>query len=338
MSTLKTCLSLDFADCRSYNGKSTGAGALGLWTHHLKDIEVIDYSDGYYEGKALKMGAGVEGLEAYIAADAAGLHVVGGTCPSVGIAGGYSQGGGHSPLASKHGLGADQILEWEVVTAEGELLIANRQQNSDLYWAMSGGGGGVYAVAVSVKYKAHPDTAFSGFTLNYLTANTTLDAHYEAINFLHALIPQLTDKGISVVWYFEEEYLMISPITAPEITSDELREYLKPLEDKITSLGIQFESKYTDFKGFLPYYNGTANPDQPIDVGIAQYGGRLIPTEVLLDEQKNRDLTDAFRSINENGGQFIGVGLNVSKAVAGDVDNAVLPAWRSASIATVLTT
>lgn len=284
------------------------------------------------------MGAGVEGLEAFVAADKEGLHVVGGTCPSVGITGGYSQGGGHSPLASLHGLGADQILEWEVVTAEGKHLIANRKKNSDLYWAMSGGGGGVFAVAMSVKYKAHPDIPFSGFTLNYLTENITQDAHYEAINFLHAMVPQLTQHRISVVWYFESGYLTISPITAPDITSKQLKKLLKPLEKKLKSLGISYTSKYTDFKGFLPYYNWTANPEQPIDVGIAQYGGRLIPTEILLDEQKNQDLTDAFRSINENGGQFIGVGLNVPKAVAGDVDNAVLPAWRGASIATVLTT
>lgn len=322
----------------SYNGKSTGAGALGLWMHHLKDIEVIDYSDSHYEGKALKMAAGVEGLEAYVAADKAGLHVVGGTCPSVGIAGGYSQGGGHSPLASLHGLGADQVLEWEVVTAEGKHLIANRKKNSDLYWAMSGGGGGVFAIAMSVKYKAHQDIPFSGFSLAYTTDDISQDTHYEAINFLHAMIPSLTEKGISVVWFFEAPYLQVSPITAPNIPSEKLKEYLKPLEEKLKSLGIKATTKYTDYKGFLPYYNGTANPDQPIDVGIAQYGGRLIPTEILLDESKNQDLTNAFREINEKGGQFIGVGLNVSKAVAGDVDNAVLPAWRTASIATVITT
>lgn len=306
--------------------------------HHLKDIEVIDHSDAHYQGKALKMGAGVEAIEAYVAADKAGLHVVGGTCPSVGLTGGYSQGGGHSPLASKYGLGADQVLEWEVVTAQGKHLIANREQNSDLHWAMAGGGGGTYAIAFSVKYKAHEDMPFSGMTLNYLTPKGSEGQHYEAINFLHSLVPKLTDKGISVVWYFEETYLTISPITAPDISSDQLKEYLKPLEDKLNVLDIPFNSTYTNFKGFLPYYNGTANPDQPIDVGIAQYGGRLIPTDILTNEQKNQDLTDAFRSINKNGGQFIGVGLNVSKAVAGDVHNAVHPSWRDASIATVLTT
>lgn len=199
-----------------YNGKSTGAGALGLWMHHLKDIEVIDYEDAHYSGKALHMGAGVEGLEAYVAADAAGLHVVGGTCPSVGLTGGYSQGGGHSPLSSYHGLGADQILEFEVVTAEGEHLICNREQNTDLYWAMSGGGGGTFAVAMSTKYKAHPDVPFSGMTLNYQTTNlSSLDAHYEAVEYLQSMVPSLTARSISVVWYFEVSNDTLMPSQAP---------------------------------------------------------------------------------------------------------------------------
>lgn len=53
------------------------------------------------------MGAGVQGFEAYEAAHAKELAVVGGECPTVGIAGGYTQGGGHSALASKFGLAAD---------------------------------------------------------------------------------------------------------------------------------------------------------------------------------------------------------------------------------------
>lgn len=75
-----------------YNGKSTGAGALGLWMQNLKNIEFKDWSDKHYTGKAIKMGAGVLGGEANRAADAEGLQVVGGECPTVGIAGGYTQG------------------------------------------------------------------------------------------------------------------------------------------------------------------------------------------------------------------------------------------------------
>lgn len=172
-----------------YNGKSTGAGALGLWMHNLKDIEIKDWSDKHYTGKAIKMGAGVQGGEAYKAADAEGLQVVGGECPTVGIAGGYTQGGGHSALSSRHGMAADQTLEWEVVTGTGEHLIANRQKNTDLYWALSGGGGGTYAVVLSLTSKAHQDTPTSGANLTFTSAGVSQDAYYEAITtFVGAML------------------------------------------------------------------------------------------------------------------------------------------------------
>lgn len=83
-----------------YNGRSTGAGALSVWTHHMKEIELLDWDDqnqdgdqdGGYRGKALRVAAGVQGFEAMDAAHEAGLVVVGGECPTVGLAGGYTQG------------------------------------------------------------------------------------------------------------------------------------------------------------------------------------------------------------------------------------------------------
>lgn len=106
-----------------FNGKSTGPGALSLWTHNLKDIEFKDWSDKHYTGKAVKMGAGVQGFEINKAAFDKGLQVVTGSCPTVGVAGGYSQGGGHSALTSAHGMAADQVrphdrhqLEWIKLT------------------------------------------------------------------------------------------------------------------------------------------------------------------------------------------------------------------------------
>ena len=139
----------------SYLGKSTGKGGLAIWTHNLKSIEFLDYKSKNYNGPAIKMGAGVQAFEAYYAANAKGLRIVGGFCPTVGLAGGYSQGGGHSMLASTYGLAADQTLEWEVVTADGELITASPAENSDLYWALSGGGGGTYGVVLSLTSKAH---------------------------------------------------------------------------------------------------------------------------------------------------------------------------------------
>jgi hypothetical protein len=65
---------------------------LSVWTHYLKDIDFIQWSDSYYSGSAVKVGAGVVGYEILEAAAAEGLVVVSGECPTVGLAGGYTQG------------------------------------------------------------------------------------------------------------------------------------------------------------------------------------------------------------------------------------------------------
>lgn len=119
-----------------YLGRSTGAGALAVWTHHLKDITPVQWNTSDYAGVALKVGAGVQGYELLDAASALGRVAISGECPTVGVAGGYTQNGGHSALSTNFGLGADQTLAFEVVTAGGELVTASKTENSDLYWAL----------------------------------------------------------------------------------------------------------------------------------------------------------------------------------------------------------
>jgi FAD/FMN-containing dehydrogenase len=63
---------------------------------------------------------------------------------TVGVVGGWFQGGGHSTYTSYYGLGADQILSIEVVTADGRFVTADSNANTDLFWALRGGGGGKY--------------------------------------------------------------------------------------------------------------------------------------------------------------------------------------------------
>ncbi|KAJ5677176.1 FAD binding domain protein [Penicillium maclennaniae] len=66
-----------------YNGKSTGAGALAVWMHNLKDGYIKDHNDKHYRGKPAKLGACIQGIEAYRIADAHGLRILSGACPSV---------------------------------------------------------------------------------------------------------------------------------------------------------------------------------------------------------------------------------------------------------------
>lgn len=316
-----------------YNGKSTGAGALGIWTHHLQSIDFPDWEDSHYSGKAIKMGAGVMGIDAYRAADAQGLHVVGGECPTVGLAGGYSQGGGHSALMSRYGLAADQVLEWEVVDGKGRFLTANRQQNSDLYWALSGGGGSTYGVVYSMTSKAHPSTPVSGFNLTFTNRGVSQDAFYKAVALYNENLPPMVDAGAMSVWYFTDASFTVAPVTAPDVPEDKLVALVQPFLDSLKKLGIQYTFHSQQFPNYLAQYDAM---QAPIQVGIAQYGGWLIPRSAV--ENNNDALTAAYRNITESGAQFIGVGANVSRAVAGDVHNAVLPAWRDTLIDTVITT
>lgn len=95
---------LSLTAINSFLGKSTGKGGLALWTHNLKNIDIISkYNDSFYHGPAMKIGAGVMGGDAAQAASQQGYRVVVGSCPTVGAADGYTQGGGHSLLTGLYG-------------------------------------------------------------------------------------------------------------------------------------------------------------------------------------------------------------------------------------------
>ena len=66
-----------------------------------------------------------------------GLTPIAGADPHVGV-GGWYLGGGHGPLTGKYGMGADQVVEMEVVTADGVLRTVNAETDSDLFWALRG--------------------------------------------------------------------------------------------------------------------------------------------------------------------------------------------------------
>lgn len=320
----------------SYLGKSTGAGALALWTHHLKAIEYIPSFSGSssWTGAALKLGAGVQGFEAYDAADKNGVAVVGGECATVGIAGGYTQGGGHSALMSKYGLAADQVLEWEVITADGKLRVANQEKNKDLYWALSGGGGGTYGVVTSLTVKAHLDTYVTAGTFTFTHNGTVGDKEkwYEALDFVHRLTPSYTDLGaFSVNVYFTGSF-SLGPFFGPGLTVPETDAILKPLVDKLKELGLPYNYQMKQYPGYKAAFDATFDY---IQVGIAQYGGRIIPRSTVV--AKRDEFNNAIRSIIDGGSLIFEVAARPTLEVAGYPDNSVLPAWRDNEFNIVVT-
>jgi hypothetical protein len=120
---------------------STAPNSLSIWTHNIRGLRYHGYfqpqgSKSRYEG-ALTIAAGHQMREIYAKAAQHGRIIVGGMDPNVGI-GGYITGGGHSPISGHYGLAADQVLEMEMVTPNGDFITANEATNTDLFWAMRG--------------------------------------------------------------------------------------------------------------------------------------------------------------------------------------------------------
>ena len=322
----------------SYLGKSTGKGALGLWTHNLKSLELVDYKSDGYNGKAVKMGAGIQAFEAYEFADSHGIRVLGGECTTVGLAGGYTQGGGHSTLSSLYGLAADNTLEWEVVTADGQHLIASHDQNSDLYWALSGGGGGTYAVVLSLTTKAHPDGVVGGAALSFNTTAVPPDTYWDLIGVWQAGLPALVDTGASIVWEVTNSTFTISPVTSPGSTEAEVIDLLKPFTAELEKRKITYSMRVTSFPTFLQHFSTYFGPLPDGIYPVTQVtGGRLVPRSVV--QNNNAGLTSAMRTMVSDGTFSVAaLAINVAHSDVGNKpsSNAVLPAWRDAIFGTVI--
>ncbi|WP_395403889.1 FAD-binding oxidoreductase [Arthrobacter sp. UC242_113] len=104
-----------------------------------------------------------------------------------GIAG-LTLGGGIGWLNGKYGLACDNVLEADVVTADGEMVTANGEQNEDLYWALRGGGGN-FGVVTSLTYQLHPVSTVLAGGLSFPP-----DQAREALRFYHGFASEAPDE------------------------------------------------------------------------------------------------------------------------------------------------
>ncbi|KAF2180015.1 FAD-binding domain-containing protein [Zopfia rhizophila CBS 207.26] len=317
-----------------FAGKSAGAGSLSLWTHNLKDITFFDkyVDDSGYTGPAIKAGAGVQAFELYKAASDHGVVVVAGEGQTVGVMGGYIQGGGHSPLSSLYGMAADNVLGFEIVTATGEFTTANSTNNQDLFWALRGGGGGTFGVVTSVTVKAYPEMPVTAASWSFDSTKIGKDRFWAGVRaYVDHFIDNVSNSTYS---YFtispngNDVTFRMQPFFAPNKTLNTASNLLQPHWTTLTRLNIPINPKLTQYKSFYDAWQAEFPLEPQSDVQTA-FGSRLFPRS-NFESETGRNISFGALKDSVNAGQII-IAFNMAPALArgGNPDNAVNPAWRN---------
>jgi hypothetical protein len=176
--------------------------------------------------------------------------------------------------------------------------------------------------------KSFPDATVSGATLAFYASENPTDTFYGAIDAFHAALPDMIGAGAMVVYYFTSSFFMIAPLTAYNKTTAEVEAIMAPLLSNLTSMGVVYTSGYSESATYYDHYNQYFGPlpNGNIQVGIAQYGGRLVPLSAF--DANRTAMSEVARYVADQGVTWIGVGTDVSRFGNAD-QNAVLPAWRT---------
>ena len=300
-------------------------------------------------------------VEIYNFAATNNVTVVGGGEVNVGI-GGWISHGGHGPVSAHYGMGADQVLEMEVVTADGELRIVSEESDPDLFWALRGvstphtntssganisqGGASNFAVIISVTMKAYDILPYTEYQYSYNTTAKS-DTLWSMAAYFHSELPRLVKSGLmGYFWVIPQEATsqnssmqgrLYGEWYAPQLTLHQVKDLLAPMEDHIKASGWE-DSVSISGQGaeHVDYMKKYAKDTSPGTAGIpVRLGSRLIDEKALSKplpvlEKVLRGASADLIDWPVLGHVIAGPGTWSPKGGIAGGSNAVLPAWRRA--------
>ena len=259
---------------------------------------------------------------------------VSGSNQEVGVMGWFT-GGGHGPLSTTYGHGADNVLQATVITTDGELVVANECQNSDLFWALRGGGGGTFGVVTEVVMKAYPQTNAACQSLAmHTTDKTNTTGFFDTMAYIYSELPRLKEGGMSGYsfawgppvypqWYYTYGFCIWGK---PNGTAEALFQPIKQYLDRQGGT-INYTTEVKNYPTFYQAWNASIG-FEPVAGGGITVGSRLLPAGSFVGNQANvaRTLQTIGNAAPTIQGYFVANsnnrGLNIS----------MNPAWRDATV------
>ncbi|MBS2554616.1 FAD-binding oxidoreductase [Catenulispora sp. NL8] len=135
----------------SFSGFGTNDGGIVIDLSLLSGVEIVD--GGWH---VVRIGGGATWGQVATALAPHGLALSSGDTKQVGV-GGLTLGGGLGWKVRKYGLALDALVRVEIVTADGRVVIADAEDNAELFWAVRGGGGN-FGIVTAFEFAAHPTT------------------------------------------------------------------------------------------------------------------------------------------------------------------------------------
>lgn len=139
----------------SVRGGGHNGGGLGMCDEGMViDLSGIKFIRTDLKDNTVRVGGGNTWGEVDHGTHPFGLAIPAGIISTTGV-GGLTLGGGVGHLSRKYGLTIDNLLEADMVLADGSYVTVSKDQNTDLFWAIRGGGGN-FGIVTSFKFQAHP--------------------------------------------------------------------------------------------------------------------------------------------------------------------------------------
>ncbi|KAJ7056671.1 FAD-binding domain-containing protein [Mycena amicta] len=315
-------------------GRSTAPNSLLV---HMNKFNNATFTDSFMlgtrnMGSAATVGSGAHAADLYQLAKADGKVMLLATAATVCAAGGYVQGAGHSALGPKFGLAADNVLEFHVVIASGQLLQVNALTNPDLFWSLRGGGSGSWGVVISATFRTFPSFASTGGFFTIAAANNTVAAGLMQLHAHHIFDFDATRSA----QYFYLQKASTDPAAGSVLTlftllvnqtSEQAQGIMAPFMNAALALpGITLLSSeyvFADTNDLLFMQDDAA--------GMNLVGGsRLIPTSTYKNDPQVVGPT--YQQLLDGGAQNILGHLVAGGQVEANakISSAVHPAWRTA--------